>query len=106
MNIAGIAARNVLRNRVRTFLTLCGVAVAIVTFVLLRTVLDAWTAGADEAAKDRIGTRHKVTFIMPLPKRYVEDVRTTPGVTSATWMNWFGGKDPRHENEFFGTMAV
>ena len=72
----------------------------------LRTVLDAWTAGAEASAKDRIGTRHKVTFVMQLPKRYVDEVRGTSGVTSATWMNWFGGKDPRHEKEFFGTMAV
>lgn len=106
MSIGGIAARNVLRNKVRTVLTLLGVAVAIITFVLLRTVLDAWTVAAEAAAKDRIGTRHKVTFIMPLPKRYVDDIRTTPGVKSATWMNWFGGKDPRHQNEFFGTSAV
>lgn len=106
MTIGGIAARNVLRNKARTILTLCGVAVAILAFVLLRTVLDAWTAGVEASAKDRIGTRHKVTFIMPLPKRYVDDVRNTPGVTSATWMNWFGGRDPKHEKEFFGTMAV
>lgn len=106
MSIGGIAARNVLRNKVRTVLTLLGVAVAIITFVLLRTVLDAWMVAAENAAKDRIGTRHKVTFIMPLPKRYVDEIRSTPGVKSATWTNWFGGKDPRHENEFFGSSAV
>jgi putative ABC transport system permease protein len=29
-----------------------------------------------------------------------------PGVTQATWANWFGAKDPRHPNEFFATLAV
>jgi putative ABC transport system permease protein len=106
MTIGGIAARNILRNKARTVLTVLGVAMAIVTFMLIRTVLDAWTIAAEHAAKDRIGTRHKVTFIMPLPKRYVDDIRTTPGVKSATWMNWFGGKDPKHDKEFFGTAAV
>lgn len=106
MTLGSVAARNVLRNKVRTLLTVFGVAVAILAFMLLRTVLDAWTIAADHAAKDRIGTRHKVTFVMPLPKRYVDEIRNTPGVKSATWMNWFGGKDPKHEREFFGTMAV
>ena len=106
MTIAGLAVRNILRNKVRTFLTVCGVAIAIVGFVMLQTVLTAWTAAADYAAKDRIATRHKVTFIMPLPMNYVEDVRATPGVTDVTWANWFGGKDPNHESEFVATIAV
>ncbi|HLM76201.1 MAG TPA: ABC transporter permease [Polyangiaceae bacterium] len=106
MTLGSVAARNVLRNKARTVLTVLGVAIAILVFALLQTVLDAWTVAAEHAAKDRIGTRHKVTFIMPLPKRYVDDIRSTPGVKSATWMNWFGGKDPKNEKEFFGTMAV
>ncbi|MCK6587076.1 MAG: ABC transporter permease [Polyangiaceae bacterium] len=106
MTLGSIAARNVLRNKARTVLTVLGVAIAILVFTLLQTVLDAWMVASEHAAKDRIGTRHKVTFVMTLPKRYVDDIRNTPGVKSATWMNWFGGKDPRHEKEFFGTMAV
>lgn len=109
MTFAGLAARNLLRNKVRTGLTVLGVAVAVVTFLLLRTAVSAWTAGADYAAKDRLVTRHKVTFIMPLPKRYVDDVRARShelGVKEVTWANWFGGKDPLHETEFFANFAV
>jgi putative ABC transport system permease protein len=106
VTLPGLAAKNILRNKVRTVLTVLGVSVAIITFLLLRTMVYAWTAAADYATKDRIVTRHKITFIMPLPKKYVDDVRNTPGVKSATWANWFGGKDPAHENEFFGTMAI
>jgi|RhiMethySRZTD1v2_1073278.scaffolds.fasta_scaffold17912_4 putative ABC transport system permease protein len=106
MNIAEIAARNVLRNKTRTLLTMFGVAIAIVAFILLRTVLDAWMVAAEHAAKDRIATRHKVTFVMQLPKRYVEEIRNTPGIKDVTWMNWFGAKDPKNEREFFATIAV
>ena len=106
MNMVSFAARNVLRNRFRTFLTVLGVAVAVVTFVLLRTVLDAWTLGADFAAKDRIATRHKITFVTSLPKRYIHEIRQVPGVVEATWANWFGAKDPNREDEFFATIAV
>jgi putative ABC transport system permease protein len=101
-----VAVRNLGRNKLRTALTMAGVMVAIVTFVLLRTVLSAWTAAADNASKDRIGTRHKVSFIMPLPRRYLQEVRDIPGVKSAALANWFGGKDPKHETEFFATLAV
>src|SRR5687767_7151072 len=106
MSIAEIAARNVLRNKARTVLTMLGVAIAIIAFILLRTVLDAWMVAAEHAAKDRIATRHKITFVMQLPKRYVEDIKSTPGVKDVTWMNWFGAKDPKNEQEFFATIAV
>jgi putative ABC transport system ATP-binding protein len=78
VNLVSLAARNVLRNKFRTTLTVLGVAVALLAFILLRTVLSAWNAAADYAAKDRIATRHKVTFIMTVPKRYVDTIRQVP----------------------------
>ncbi len=106
MQLFTIAIRNIGRNKLRTFLTLAGVTVFVVFFVMLRTVIWSWTAGAEQAAKDRIGTRHKVSFIMPLPARYVEEIRQVPGVTEVAAANWFGAKDPNHEQDFFSTIAV
>lgn len=106
MNFAKLAARNLARNKFRVTLTILGVAIALVAFVLLRTVLSAWEVAADYAAKDRIATRHKVSIVMVLPKRYVERVRQVPGIKAATWANWFGGKDPNKPDEFFPTLAV
>ncbi len=106
MRLSSLSVRNVWRNRLRALLTVLGIAVAIVAFVLLRTVLSAWTVGAEASAKDRLGTRNKVTFVVPLPKRYIETIRQVPGVVDASYASWFGGKDPRHENEFFASMAV
>jgi len=106
MTLGSLAVRNVARNKFRVGLTVLGVAIAIVAFLLLRTVIWAWASGAEWAAKDRIVTRHKVTFVMALPKRYVEDVRNSPHVTAVTWANWFGAKDPKHDREFFSTLAV
>ncbi len=101
-----IAVRNLRRSPLRSVLTVLGAAFALLTFVLLRTVLSAWTSGQEYAQKDRIATRHKVTFVMALPKRYIDDVRAIPGVKYASWANWFGAKDPRHPNEFFASLAV
>lgn len=107
MTLAGLAARNVLRNKFRTILTVIGVAVALMTFVLLRTVISSWEAAAQYAAKDRIATRHKVSFVVTLPRHYVDTIRNdVRGVKAATFANWFGGKDPRDPDNFFATIAV
>jgi putative ABC transport system permease protein len=106
MTLVGLAARNVLRNKFRALLTVLGVAVAVITFMALRTVIHAWSAGVEFAIKDRLFTRHKITFVMALPKRYISDVRADSHVKVATFANWFGGKDPKHDREFFATFAV
>jgi putative ABC transport system permease protein len=106
MNIASIGMRNIWRNKTRTALTVLGGSVAVIAFILLRTVIWAWNVQIEYAAKDRLATRHKVSFILQMPKRYVEEIRQVLGVTQATWANWFGARDPRHPDEFFATLAV
>ena len=113
MNIATLAVKNVSRHKGRTLLTAAGIAVAIVLFMIMRTVVLSWTGAIDHAAQDRIASRHKVTFIMSLPKRYAEDIAQVPGIAKGkdgkplvTWANWFGGKDPNRPNDFFGTIAT
>jgi putative ABC transport system permease protein len=106
VTVIGIGLRNAWRNKIRAFLTMLGVAVAVVAFLFLRTILSSWTAGVESAAKDRLATRHKVTFVLPLPVRYVEQIRQVPGVKGASWANWFGGKNPNAEDKFFATLAV
>lgn len=106
MRVTSLAVRNIARNKARTVLTITGVAIAVLAFVLLRTVITAWTAAADHAAKDRIGTRHKVSFISPIPRRYVEEIESMPGVKRSALAQWFGAKYPKAEREFFASIAV
>src|SRR5579883_2079813 len=106
MTLASLAIRNLARDKLRVALTAAGVATAILTFLLLRAVVWAWTAGPRLAARDRVVTRNKVTFAMSLPKHYVDQVRKAPHVVAATWASWFGGRDPRHDTSFFSTLAV
>jgi len=106
MGLGTIAARNILRNKLRTALTLAGVTVAVVTFLLLRTFIWSWSASAEQGARDRIGIRHKVSFIMQLPHRYVDEVRNIPGVKQVAHASWFGAKDPNHLDDFFSTIAT
>src|SRR6185436_12217692 len=106
VTVTGIALRNAWRNKARGVLTVLGVAVAVTAFLFLRTILSAWNVGVEYAAKDRLGTRHKVTFILTLPLRYVDQIRNVPGVKAAAYANWFGGKNPNAEDQFFGSIAV
>jgi putative ABC transport system permease protein len=106
MSLIRIAVKNVGRNKFRTAMTIAGIAVAMIAFLLVRTVITSWENAADHAAKDRLGTRHKVTFVMQLPKKYIDEIRNTPGVVEASWANWFGAKNPNAEKEFFANMAV
>lgn len=110
MTLVGLSVKNVSRNRLRAALTVLGVAVALLAFVFIRTTLDAWSTGAEHAAQDRLGTMHKVTFTMDLPRTYFEELDgtrgTVPGVKAVTYQNWFGGKHPVREQDFFATLAV
>lgn len=106
MTLAGIAVRNLARNGLRAALTVVGVGVAVLAFLLLQSVTAAWVSGPRSAPRDRVVTRHKVTFAMALPKHYIELVRGSSHVKAATWASWFGGRDPKHETEFFATLAV
>jgi putative ABC transport system permease protein len=106
MNLATYARRNLFRRRGRTILTMLTVALAVLIFSAIRTVVVEWEAGATAAQKDRLATRHKVSITMQLPKKYVQEVRDTPGVKAATWANWFGAKDPKERVPFFAGFAV
>ncbi|HRC55025.1 MAG: FtsX-like permease family protein [Myxococcales bacterium] len=106
MNLATYARRNMFRRRWRTILTIVVIALTVVIFSAIRTVVVAWSAGADEAAQDRLATRHKVSITMQLPKRYIDDVRAIPGIKAASWAVWFGGKDPKKRIPFFATFAA
>jgi putative ABC transport system permease protein len=105
MTLSGLAVKNLTRNRLRTSLTAAAVAVAVVTFVFLRTALSAMYARAESASKDRIFTRDEVSVWNTLPKRYADGVQHVDGVQYVTWVNWFGGVVPGREKDFFGSLA-
>jgi putative ABC transport system permease protein len=106
VSILALAFRGLREHRLRNGLTILAVAISIVVFLLLRTVTWAWSVGADAAAQDRIATRHKVTFVMPLPYKYFEEVRAVEGVDKATFATWSDARSPAHEGEFFAALAV
>ncbi|PTU33294.1 ABC transporter permease [Stenotrophobium rhamnosiphilum] len=93
------------RHRLRTGLTIAGIAVAIVSFGLLRTVVDSWYAGAELSSSGRLITRSEASLSFSLPVTYGERIRRLPGVTGVTWANWFGGIYINDKN-FFPQFAI
>ena len=90
MQLASIGLRNIARNKFRNTLTILGVGIAILTFVLLQTVLSSWTTAAKYAAQDRVATRHKVSFVLSMPLRYGDEIKQVPGVKDVMYASWFG----------------
>lgn len=105
MYVALLILRNTLRHKLRTFLTIVGLVVAIVAFGLLQTVVDAWYAGVNAASSARLVTRHAVSLVFSLPITYREKLRSVEGVRRVSAGNWFGGiyKEPKN---FFPQFAL
>ena len=82
--------RNALRHKLRTTLTMVGIVVAIVAFGLLRTIVDAWYAGAEASASTRLITRNAISLVFSMPLNYEQKIRQVPGVASVSGANWFG----------------
>src|SRR5512132_22516 len=97
--------RNAFRHKLRTTLTIVGIIVAITAFGMLRTIVDAWYAGANASSSARLVTRSSVSLVFMLPLNYAQKIRQVPGVTSVGWANWFGGVYVTERN-FFAQFAI
>jgi putative ABC transport system permease protein len=108
MFIIKLVLKNALRHKLRTTLTILGIAIAVMSFGFLRTIVTAWSAGVEASAANRMIVRHNVSFIFPLPFTYRDQIAKIPEVEKITWGGWFGGvyKDPADWKNFFPRMAV
>ena len=100
-----LVLRNLFRHKLRTLLTALGIVVAIASFGLLRTVVDAWYAGANASSSARLVTRSSVSLVFPLPLTYAQKIRQVDGVESVAAVNWFGGVYQTERN-FFPQFAI
>lgn len=105
MLLTRLVAKNAFRHTLRTALTMVGIVVAITAFGLLRTIVDAWYAGANASSSARLVTRSAVSLVFPLPLTYAQKIRQVPGVQSVSWANWFGGVYVSERN-FFPQFAI
>ena len=83
--------RNTIRHPLRSGLTVLGMAVAVLAFCILRTVVAAWYAGVDAASPVRLVTRNAVSLFATLPLSYLPKIQAVPGVTRVGYAYWFEG---------------
>ncbi len=105
MEIIKLIIRNSFRHKLRSLLTITGIAIAVIAFGLLRTVVTAWYAGVESSSVDRLVTRDAVSFIFPLPYSYLDKISQVQGVEEVSYANWFGGTYI-DKNNFFSRLAV
>jgi putative ABC transport system permease protein len=105
MKVLRLVTKNAWRHKLRTSLTILGLALAVMAFGLILTFVKAWYAGSRAAAPDRLITRHAVSITFELPLAYSEQLLKIEGVEAVTHANWFGGIyiDP---GNFFPQFAV
>ncbi len=108
MKLLKIVLKNLFRHRLRTALTMLGIATAVMAFGLIRTIVGAWNAGVAASAANRMITHHSVSFIFPVPLPYRQQIARVPGVAAVSWANWFGGVygDPNDFKNFWPRLAV
>jgi putative ABC transport system permease protein len=96
--------RNSWRHPLRSSLTVVGMALAVLAFCLLRTMVAVWDAAVASASPERLVTRNAVSLMVPLPMAYYPRIKSIPAITTVTYGQWFRGiyLDERH---FFPQLA-
>jgi putative ABC transport system permease protein len=105
MFILKILLRNAFRHKLRTTLTIIGIAVAITAFGLLRSLVELWYLGAERSSATRLITRNAISLVFPMPISYGDRIRQVPGIKAVSYGNWFGGIYIEEKN-FFANYAV
>lgn len=105
MFLLKLIIRNAFRHKLRSILTVVGIAIAIIAFGLLSTLVGLWYHGVEASSASRLVTRNAISLIFPLPLSYKDRIRQVPGVKTVSYGNWFGGIyiDEKH---FFANEAI
>jgi len=97
--------KNAFRHKLRTFLTILSITIALVAFGILQTLIKSWYAGAETSSVYRLVARNAISLAFPLPLSYKDKITQIEGVSGVTYGNWFGGIYIEEKN-FFANFAV
>jgi putative ABC transport system permease protein len=96
---------NLGRHKVRSVLTILGVALALFLFASLQTVVTTLGAAAQLGSVRRLVTTNATGIVFALPLSYANRLQAIPGVQAVSWANWFGGRYGDNKR-FFAQFAV
>jgi putative ABC transport system permease protein len=105
MELLKLIIRNVFRHKLRSGLTIVGIAVAMLAFGVLRTLVKTWYVRAENSSENRLVTRNKTSLIYTLPVAYRTKILQITGVNGVAYGMWYGGIYKDRKN-FFAQLAV
>ncbi len=105
MELIILLLRNIFRHKLRTSLTVLGVAIAMLAFGILRTLIASWYVGVEASSAYRLVTRNNISLIYALPIAYRNQILQVSGVTGIGHGIWYGGiyKDKKN---FFAQFGI
>ena len=87
-----LAAKNTLRNRRRSILTIASMAISLCLLGVLMAMYHALFYGEQTPGQAmRLVTRHKVSLALAFPVAYEAKIHQIPSVKETSVWNWFGG---------------
>ena len=90
------------RKKTRTLFTLLSIVIAFLLFGMLETVDYAFSnPSTGTSGADKLISINKYSITLPLPFADMQEIRSVPGVTDATWLTWFGGYYQEAKNFVF-----
>ncbi|TAL00115.1 MAG: ABC transporter permease, partial [Rhodospirillaceae bacterium] len=87
------------RKRTRTVFTILSIMVAFLLFGMLQGVNSAFSNATKGANLNRLYVMNKFSFVEALPLAHLALIKTVPGVTGVTHMQWFGGYYQDQKNQ-------
>jgi len=106
VNLGRFIARNVLRNKRRTGLTVLSIGFSLFLLIALTTFLDTlFNPPVAEESALRLAVRRSTSLADQMPISYLDKLKEVPHVVSAIPVQWFNGiyKEPKN---FFANLAV
>jgi putative ABC transport system permease protein len=109
LSFASLIARNSIRSRRRSVLTILSIAVSFCMIGVLMAMYSLFflsEPAADQAL--RLIVRNRISFANPIPISYVDKIKAVPGVREVMIQQWFGGtyKDPHEPTNNFARFAI
>lgn len=105
MELIKLILRNVFRHKLRSGLTIVGIAVAMLAFGVLRTLVDTWYLRVENSSENRLVTRNKTSLIYTLPVAYRTKILQITGINGLAYGIWYGGIYKDRKN-FFAQLGI
>ena len=100
MELFKLVWRNLVKHKVRTFLTVGSLVVAFFLLCTLRTLVTTIQSGADAASASRLIVQSAVSLFVDLPQAYQTKIQTVEGLQEISKWQWFGGYYQSERNRF------